>query len=416
MSTEVGMVLPQPDVDYPVVLGKTFLQQSNAKHINLRYDFKPASVSRTQPGVLQHDNAKGAVSVWLPNNHNNELDVHFNGPFEPSQINDCVIVFDGTTFRFEVLNGQFKTKHFRDQPYRPDAHDVSNGDYEEPIPIPVSVQRPASQQALAAKPTPPKTTPKSKTASPKRAAAVEKRIEGAKRQKQAPVKEQPPKLSTPSSAQQPQSATKPPPPVDPIDDNADLANELDNIDMFDADDLVPSPAVGAAQPEESPKPASQQPSSPSSSSTSSSSSDSSSSSSSDSSSSSSSDEEGEEGEVKVQPEAPTPVEPLKIQASVPEAKRPREVLKPESAPAPAVVEPPRPTTTSKAPPVSSMTEAERAWHGVESDKESEKESDTDSDSSSSSSSSDSSSSESSVDEEVNKCSDDDSDGRGIELF
>lgn len=46
-------VAPDPDRDYPVVLGETFTIQSAANYHSLQYKFKPQSAGRSRPGSVQ---------------------------------------------------------------------------------------------------------------------------------------------------------------------------------------------------------------------------------------------------------------------------------------------------------------------------------------------------------------------------
>ena len=47
-------VVPETGVDYPVTLGETFRKTSGGQRLcTLRYDFKPASAGRFQPGKIE---------------------------------------------------------------------------------------------------------------------------------------------------------------------------------------------------------------------------------------------------------------------------------------------------------------------------------------------------------------------------
>ncbi len=125
-------------MEYPVTLGSSFHDSGNGRPLCvLRYDFQPASVSRTKPGVFQLSEGNkvrsycpglcysladvagvflflAQVSLYLANNNTgdvNNLDVSFSGKYEAGKDDlDALMIFDGTGFRLEQLSGQIKTR------------------------------------------------------------------------------------------------------------------------------------------------------------------------------------------------------------------------------------------------------------------------------------------------------------------
>ncbi|GAX77896.1 hypothetical protein CEUSTIGMA_g5338.t1 [Chlamydomonas eustigma] len=110
-----GDAVPQANRAYPITFGDSFLNPENCGSFAiLRYDFKPASVSRSKPGVIQASDG-GKVSLYLANNNNEELDINFTGKQETAKDDlDALLIFDGSSFRLEQLSSQIKTRYVRD--------------------------------------------------------------------------------------------------------------------------------------------------------------------------------------------------------------------------------------------------------------------------------------------------------------
>ncbi|XP_021771261.1 ELL-associated factor 1-like [Chenopodium quinoa] len=96
---------PNPDQWYTLTLGSSFKdQQPSSKFCTLRYDFKPASIDKTQPGAL-HKTKDNKVSVEFNNNQPGKPKVTFEGNAgEDYKENDGVLFFDGHSFRLERLH------------------------------------------------------------------------------------------------------------------------------------------------------------------------------------------------------------------------------------------------------------------------------------------------------------------------
>ncbi|WOL11703.1 ell-associated factor Eaf [Canna indica] len=104
---------PQPDRWYNMRLGSTFKDNSSAKFCTLRYEFKPASIDKSQPGSL-HKNKENRVTVEFNNNQPGKRNVSFQGSLEDYKDNDAVLFFDGETFRLERLHRAVKRlRHVR---------------------------------------------------------------------------------------------------------------------------------------------------------------------------------------------------------------------------------------------------------------------------------------------------------------
>ncbi|KAJ1689894.1 hypothetical protein LUZ63_014049 [Rhynchospora breviuscula] len=110
---EAGMG-PQSNRWYPLRLGSSFVDHSSStKFCTLRYEFKPASIDKTQSGML-HKNKENRVSVEFHNNQPGKPKVAFEGSSEDYKDTDAVLFFDGDTFCLEKLHRAFKSlKHKR---------------------------------------------------------------------------------------------------------------------------------------------------------------------------------------------------------------------------------------------------------------------------------------------------------------
>lgn len=75
--------------------------------LKLTDEFKPASIDKNQPGSL-HKNKENRVTVEFQNNQPGKPKVSFEGSTEDYKDNDCVLFFDGKTFRLERLHRAVK--------------------------------------------------------------------------------------------------------------------------------------------------------------------------------------------------------------------------------------------------------------------------------------------------------------------
>ncbi|PSC69888.1 helicase and polymerase-containing TEBICHI [Micractinium conductrix] len=109
-SQQLGME-PEAGVAYPLHLGASLLGQRGApeaaggaadEFCTLRYDFKPASAARAAVGQMDVQMASQKVSLQME-------EASFSGKYEPSRDGlDCVAIFDGTSFRLELLGASIK--------------------------------------------------------------------------------------------------------------------------------------------------------------------------------------------------------------------------------------------------------------------------------------------------------------------
>lgn len=105
-----------PTGDMPLYLGSSFQQQSqrDPSYWSLRYDFKPASLNSEAPGTLRMG-ADNQVSLDLLNKSGGNGDLGFSGHSETYDGLDCVAVFDGNSWRLELLTGTLKVRHVKGQ-------------------------------------------------------------------------------------------------------------------------------------------------------------------------------------------------------------------------------------------------------------------------------------------------------------
>ncbi|KAF7808787.1 ell-associated factor Eaf [Senna tora] len=104
---------PQSDRWFNLTLGPSFKDESSNKYCTLRYEFKPASVDKTKPGLLRKTKENRA-SVEFQNNQIGKPKVTFEGSCEEYKENDAVLFFDGETFRLERLHRAVKQlRHLR---------------------------------------------------------------------------------------------------------------------------------------------------------------------------------------------------------------------------------------------------------------------------------------------------------------
>lgn len=105
---------PHPDRWYNLALGPSFKDHhSSSNFCTLRYEFKPASIDKSQSGLL-HKNKDNRVTVEFHNNQHGRPKVSFEGVSEDYKENDAVLFFDGRTFRLERLHRAVKRlRHVR---------------------------------------------------------------------------------------------------------------------------------------------------------------------------------------------------------------------------------------------------------------------------------------------------------------
>ncbi|KAL3346237.1 hypothetical protein AABB24_024928 [Solanum stoloniferum] len=107
---------PQPDRWYNLSLGSSFKDhQPSSKFCTLRYEFKPASIDKNQPGKL-HKTKDNKISVEFQNNQPGKPKVSFDGSSEDYKENDAVLFFDGESFRLERLHRAVKRLRYNRLP------------------------------------------------------------------------------------------------------------------------------------------------------------------------------------------------------------------------------------------------------------------------------------------------------------
>lgn len=115
-TNEEPSTAPEPDRWYDIKLGSSFQDHhdhSSPKFCTLRYEFKPASIDKSQPGSL-HKSRDNRVSVEYHNNQQGKPNVMFEGVSEDYKENDAVLFFDGDTFHLEQLHHAVKRlRHVR---------------------------------------------------------------------------------------------------------------------------------------------------------------------------------------------------------------------------------------------------------------------------------------------------------------
>ncbi|XP_024975098.1 lisH domain-containing protein C1711.05 isoform X2 [Cynara cardunculus var. scolymus] len=107
--------LTAPPVDrwFDLSLGSSFQDNPSSKFCTLRYEFKPASIDKNQPGKL-HKTKDNKVAVEFQNNQPGKPKVSFEGSSEDYKDNDAVLFFDGSSFRLERLHRSVKRlRHVR---------------------------------------------------------------------------------------------------------------------------------------------------------------------------------------------------------------------------------------------------------------------------------------------------------------
>ncbi|CAL8465585.1 g5121 [Coccomyxa elongata] len=108
MASDVDCEAPSAGTSYPITLGETFLSETPSQsYCSLRYDFKPASAGRLRQGSIQLQDNQATVN--LPDTSYPGADMSFSGRHEHSRDGlDCVAIFDGVSWRLELVRSQVK--------------------------------------------------------------------------------------------------------------------------------------------------------------------------------------------------------------------------------------------------------------------------------------------------------------------
>ncbi|KAG7393828.1 chromatin modification- protein VID21 [Phytophthora pseudosyringae] len=100
---------PLDDWEYPVVLGRSLhdagddgdeQQQSDDVFASFCYEFQPASVDESTPGLVSVDGSRG-VQVLMGSSTGAPGGVSFKGKLAEHKETDCLLIFDGAGFRLE---------------------------------------------------------------------------------------------------------------------------------------------------------------------------------------------------------------------------------------------------------------------------------------------------------------------------
>ncbi|XP_050230191.1 uncharacterized protein LOC126679244 [Mercurialis annua] len=113
-NNEEPNTAPEPDRWYNINLGSSFKDHLNhPKFYTFRYEFKPASIDKSQPGSL-HKGKNNKVKVEYQNNQHGKFKSTFEGVSENYKENDAILFFDGETFQLERLHRAVKRlRHVR---------------------------------------------------------------------------------------------------------------------------------------------------------------------------------------------------------------------------------------------------------------------------------------------------------------
>ncbi|KAG1710812.1 hypothetical protein DVH05_013537 [Phytophthora capsici] len=99
---------PLDDCEYPVTLGQSLLdteenedeQPQSSVFTSFGYEFQPASVDKSTPGLVGVDGSNG-VQVLMGSSTGAPGGVSFKGKVVEHKETDCLLIFDGSGFRLE---------------------------------------------------------------------------------------------------------------------------------------------------------------------------------------------------------------------------------------------------------------------------------------------------------------------------
>nr|CCA21069.1 conserved hypothetical protein [Albugo laibachii Nc14] len=95
--------VPLEGHEYPVRIGRSFDDDtSDPKELfcTFRYDFQPASIDRTIPGLVVCDSSD-SVQVSMGTTNNAGCGISFKGKVASNKRTECLLVFDGESFSLE---------------------------------------------------------------------------------------------------------------------------------------------------------------------------------------------------------------------------------------------------------------------------------------------------------------------------
>lgn len=107
-GSAADMSAPVDGLEYPVALGRSLLEERESEreaapsevYSTFRYDFQPASIDKSSPGLVSMDESKG-VQVLLASSTGAAGGVLFKGKVADNKDTDCLLIFDGNGFRLE---------------------------------------------------------------------------------------------------------------------------------------------------------------------------------------------------------------------------------------------------------------------------------------------------------------------------
>ncbi|KAF1334784.1 Protein associated with transcriptional elongation factor ell, partial [Globisporangium splendens] len=95
---------------------------------SFRYEFQPASIDRSMPGLVTMDDSSG-LHVLMSHSSGTPGGIAFKGKTIENKDTDCVLIFDGTCFRLEKFPlSCAQLRHVRAPPARRPANDTARGE------------------------------------------------------------------------------------------------------------------------------------------------------------------------------------------------------------------------------------------------------------------------------------------------
>lgn len=95
--------VPLEGHEYPVKTGRSFVDNSDEPRelfCTFRYDFQPASIDRSIPGLVVCDSSD-SVQVSMGTTNKDGCGILFKGKVACNKRTECLLVFDGESFALE---------------------------------------------------------------------------------------------------------------------------------------------------------------------------------------------------------------------------------------------------------------------------------------------------------------------------
>uniref|UniRef100_K3WGM7 Transcription elongation factor Eaf N-terminal domain-containing protein n=1 Tax=Globisporangium ultimum (strain ATCC 200006 / CBS 805.95 / DAOM BR144) TaxID=431595 RepID=K3WGM7_GLOUD len=101
-DAEVSLTEYTSEKRHPTAAGKTKTNSSAPKEVcaSFRYEFQPASIDRSMPGLVTMDESNG-LHVLMGHSSGTPGGIAFKGKTIENKDTDCLLIFDGTCFRLE---------------------------------------------------------------------------------------------------------------------------------------------------------------------------------------------------------------------------------------------------------------------------------------------------------------------------